>query len=526
MSELSHFFRQEMLMLRGIRIRGLTPAAARVLLVCLLCVACESQKTLEPVRPSAIAATSSGTLQGIVSAALADDVVVRVVDQRGNPMRGAQVTWTAAEGTITPSSVTDDNGEARARWTLGPTLGSQVASAKTASFSTQITATATGIWRTIQLAYTGGCGLTKSNSALCWGANDAGQLGTGATSATRTLIPTPVSTSQKFQELRMTYAHTCGVISQGTAFCWGLNGNGQVGVSKSTTPNCPTASAPCMVNIAAVPGAPAFTSITLGFYHTCGLSAGKAYCWGRNNEGQLGIGTIDANEHASPTPVVGGLTFLSISAGFTYTCGVTTGGQGYCWGSNSRGELGIGSFTPTGTPAPVAGNLAFASISAGSGFTTCGITATQSTYCWGWNDSGQLGTPDVTDTVSVAPVRVSGSQVFASVSPSNFHACGVATNGTAYCWGSGPDGELGIGTQTPPHICGATFLRCSRTPLAVSGGYSFTSISANNFNTCGITTLGGAFCWGFNDNGQFGNGTTTRSDVPIQMSNPKGIPLP
>lgn len=508
---------------RGSGIRGLTMGAA----VLLLCVGCESQKTLEPVRQNGISTTSGTAVQGIVSTALPDDVVVKVVDQRGNPMRNAQVAWTASEGTITPSSATDENGEARARWTLGPTLGPQTANAKTGSFSTQVTATAVGIWKSIQLAYTGGCGLTKSGTPLCWGTNEAGQLGTGSAGApAQVFLPGAVATSQKFQDLRVEYAHVCGITSAGAAFCWGLNGNGQVGVAKSTTPNCPTANAPCTATVTPVSGALSFSSIALGFFHTCGLSAGKAYCWGVNSEGQLGTGGIDGLEHSTPAPVVGGLTFSSISAGFRYTCGVTTANQGYCWGYNFYGELGIGSRAPTGTPTLVAGGLAFASISAGSGYTTCGLTTgTPVAYCWGWNDSGQLGS-NTNDSLSTTPVRVSGTQVFASVSPSNFHSCGITTTGAAYCWGANPDGELGIGAQTPPNICGASLVRCSRTPLAVAGGYTFTSLTANNFNTCGVTTLGGGFCWGLNDSGQFANGTTTKSDVPVQMSNPKGIPLP
>jgi alpha-tubulin suppressor-like RCC1 family protein len=510
-------------MLREIGIRGPTAGAACVLL---LCFACESQKTLEPVRQTAIVPTSSETIQGIESSALPDDVVVRVVDQRGNPMRNAQVTWTAAEGTITPSSTTDDNGEARARWTLGPTLGPQVATAKTGTLSTQVTANATGIWKSIQVAYTGGCGLTKSNTALCWGTNEAGQLGTGAAgSPGQVLVPTPVSTSQKFQELHIAYAHVCGITTQGATLCWGLNGNGQLGVPTSTTPNCPSIGLPCTANVTTIPASPALTSLTLGFRHTCGLSAGTVYCWGLNTSGQLGIGTIDGIAHPTPTAVTGGLTFASISAGFDYTCGVTTSGQGYCWGDNVDGELGIGTRTSTGTPTPVSGNLSFAAIFAGSGFTTCGVTVNQLTYCWGLNDSGQLGN-GVTDSLSATPSRVSGSQVFASVSPANFHTCGIATNGAAYCWGGNPDGQLGIGQQTPPNFCGPSLARCSRTPLAVTGGYSFTNLNANNFNTCAVTTLGGAFCWGLNDAGEFANGTMTPSGVPVQVTNPKGIPLP
>src|SRR5262245_51459972 len=115
---------------------GIGPRFLKMLMAAVgaLCLACEAQKSLEPVRQSGITAVSA-TLQGLASIPVADDVVVRVVDQRNNPMRNAVVTWTVAEGSITGSTTTNDNGEARAKWVLGPTLGQQVATAKTGSFS-------------------------------------------------------------------------------------------------------------------------------------------------------------------------------------------------------------------------------------------------------------------------------------------------------------------------------------------------------------------------------------------------------
>jgi alpha-tubulin suppressor-like RCC1 family protein len=512
---------------KTVRFRG-TGVALSTLFFCL---GCES-KVLEPVRADAISAVSTN-VQGITSTALAENIAVRVTDQRGNPMRNTQVSWTVTEGTITPTSSTDDDGVARASWTLGPTLGQQKATAKAGSLSVDVTASTKGIWKLIQIGYQGACGLTTAGTALCWGRNEAGQLGLGAGTANVpdvSRVPVAVATTQKFQTLSIVFANACGVTSTGGAFCWGLNSFGQLGVPIASTPACAAAFDPvnngkqCTPTAVPVSGGISFASVSAGFRHTCGLARdGRAYCWGRSNEGQLGVGSTDGSEKSTPLLVSGGLTFSSISVGFGYTCGVTTTGQGYCWGNNSEGELGNGTRDVKNVPTLVAGGLTFSVIVGSVAYHTCGISTSQRAYCWGRNEYGQLGAGIAAD-FSLSPVEVADNLRFISISPGQFHTCGVTTSGAAYCWGADSDGALGYG-QSPTTLCtGGT--RCSRSPLAVVGGVSFTSVSAANFNSCGVTTLGGAYCWGNNDLGQLGNGTTTRSATPVQVSNPTGVSLP
>jgi alpha-tubulin suppressor-like RCC1 family protein len=95
-----------------------------------------------------------------------------------------------------------------------------------------------------------------------------------------------------------------------------------------------------------------FTAVTVGANHSCGLTGGgEAFCWGENRMGQLGDGS--KNDRNKPIAVGGGLSFSSISAGEGYTCGMSRSGEAVCWGRNDRGQLGDGSTTPRGTPAPV-----------------------------------------------------------------------------------------------------------------------------------------------------------------------------
>lgn len=313
----------------------------------------------------------------------------------------------------------------------------------------------------------------------------------------------------RFTSVSAARDHTCALMPDGKAYCWGSGGDGQLGngVNRST-PGIVTADSPTPV---AVIGGFKFALVSAGgSSHSCGLTiAGTAYCWGFGDQGQLGNGskTLPAPSSATPVPVVGGLTFKSISAGGTaaigHTCGITTVGETYCWGAGIWGQLGNGSTDSTATPVLVSGGLTFASISAGV-IQTCGVTISGATYCWGYNQFGQLG--NGTTTNSPTPVPVSGvGLTFTAVSLGDFHTCAVRANGAAYCWGGNGSGQFGNGTTTN-----------STVPVPVSGGLTFTSINTGSGYTCGITTGGTAYCWG--EAGQLGNGTTTGSTAPVPIS--------
>lgn len=149
--------------------------------------------------------------------------------------------------------------------------------------------------------------------------------------------------------------------------------------------------------------------------------------------------------------------------------------------------------------------LSFASISAGYEH-VCGVTATGAAYCWGLNNVGQLGSgtkaaPNTCQGApcSEVPVGVSGGLTFTEVSAGSYYTCGVSAH-TAYCWGSGPPTTN------------------SATPVAVPGGLAFISVSAGYAHACGVTSTGAAYCWGSNSAGQLGNGTTTDSTTPVAVS--------
>lgn len=229
--------------------------------------------------------------------------------------------------------------------------------------------------------------------------------------------------------------HACALTVTGSVYCWGSNASGQLGDGSRTDRNDPVL----------VLGGLTFTELSAGKWrHTCGVTAeGNAYCWGRNFQGQLGNGQSGPDQLA-PVAVTGGLRYTALAPGQSHTCGLTSTGSAYCWGSNSSGELGNGESGTMVNPAPVAvtGDLTFVSLSSGSDF-SCGLTTTGKAFCWGANKVGQLGNGNTRN--SDTPTAVSGSITFTSISVGAMHVCGRASDSGLYCWGMNGGGALGIG---------------------------------------------------------------------------------
>lgn len=244
------------------------------------------------------------------------------------------------------------------------------------------------------------CAVADSGETYCWGSNAYGQLGDGTT--TNRLSPTLVSGGLGFVAVSAGWGHTCALRNDGPVYCWGSNFNGELGDGTTTSQTSPTL----------VTGGIGFSSVSAGNGYTCGVSnvtPGSAYCWGWNAFGQLGDGT--QVNRSSPTPVTGTLGFAAVSTGLGHSCGLTPAGAAYCWGSGGSGELGDGTTTSRATPVLVAGGLTFARIATGGtsgesivGY-SCGVTTSGEAYCWGTSAYGALGN-GASSSSSATPVRV------------------------------------------------------------------------------------------------------------------------
>jgi alpha-tubulin suppressor-like RCC1 family protein len=277
----------------------------------------------------------------------------------------------------------------------------------------------------------------KTNGALlCWGRGDQGQVGNGSTSSAQSPVTVIASGVAKVD---VNGQHSCAVLTNGEVRCWGLNTSYQLGDGTTTRRTTPTA----------VPGVTDAVDVAVGQDFSCILSSGGAVrCWGANIYGSLGDGT--SSTRTSPVTVTGlSSGVASITAVMSHACAVTTDGAAKCWGRNSQGQLGDGTITNRFTPVDVIGlssgvDRIVTGAAANSTGNTCALLTSGSLKCWGYNNRGQLGTGDVTNSTTPVSVTVFGSAQ--AVSMAGNHACAIAAGGSTKCWGSNDFGQLGDGT--------------------------------------------------------------------------------
>jgi len=271
----------------------------------------------------------------------------------------------------------------------------------------------------------------------------------------------------------------------------------------------------------AVISGPPFATVSVGEINTCALTpSGATFCW----QGLTGSPTQDGAflGAVDSAPI---LSHLSVGDPI---CGVAPSGVGYCWGWNGYGVLGNGATATTAVPSPVSGGLTWGNLTASFESHTCGVTTSGAAYCWGWNVQGQLGLDTtvgpqqcvLSAPCSTTPAAVTGGLTFTAVSAGDYHTCGLTSSGAAYCWGQNIHGQLGIGSATGPQQCVVPGgpLACSTTPVQVAGGGGFTALSAGGNHTCALTQSGATYCWGWNAYGQLGIGSTMDSSVPTAVT--------
>lgn len=414
-------------------------------------------------------------------------------------------------------------------------LGNNTTTNATSPVEVNLTAMGTAGATAIAAGYYHSCALGTDGSSYCWGQNSAYQLGNGTTTQSLVATKTPqgaVPSNVRLTQLSTYYQHTCAIGSNSLLYCWGMNAYRQIGNASTTTATTPTLAS----TISNAPGG-SITGISTGDYHTCiNSSNAKIYCWGYNAYG--GLGNVNAPNPSDVAQVTGSNTALgygrglSVVAGGGATCAISIDSKPYCWGYNSVGQLGNGNTINSASPADVSNGaipVGVDSVSlSGGGGTVCMLGSDAKIYCWGGNDTGQLGNGNTTN--SSLPVAVQQGAVPAGVSVRGLsvggglgtNACMLGSDGNAYCWGGNSRGQLGNGST----INSSTPVLVSRGSMPV--GVTIRSISTSGETTCALGTDDKAYCWGRNDWGQIGNGTTVASSTPVAVSQgaiPAGVTL-
>jgi len=296
------------------------------------------------------------------------------------------------------------------------------------------------------------CGVALDGTGYCWGMESTSQLAQtgpelcdqGRVRCARTPLAIPGHT---FTTIAAGSRHACGVESTGETSCWGLNSFGETGTTNFDS----TVAVPSKV-----PGGRAFVSLGAGDSFTCGLTAGgRAYCWGEGDTYQVGrdvpicktVYVFENHCSATPVSVNTSATFTTISVGYMHTCGLTAAGVAHCWGDNGQGQLGVSDYVNRPGAVIAHGGKLWSTIAASSGV-TCGTPVSGPSECWGVNLMGKLGVGTRID-LSPTPLAIVGSRHFTSMAGGEQHVCALTADGEAYCWGSGRYGQLGTGEMLP-----------------------------------------------------------------------------
>jgi alpha-tubulin suppressor-like RCC1 family protein len=344
----------------------------------------------------------------------------------------------------------------------------------------------------------GACAVRADGTLWCWGYNNSGQLGDGAT--TNSSAPVAVAAlGATVTSVSVGQTHACATKGDHSLWCWGRNTYGALGNGTTTDSDVPVQVTALGTSVA---------EVAAGFFQTCARKIdGTVWCWGTNSWGQLGNGTTA--DSSTPVQVTAlGNAAVQIALGDYESWARKADGTLWGWGYGAEGELGTGQMSGSTTPVQVTALGTLVAEVASGGYVTCARLTDGTMWCWGMNGDAKLGN-GTTQEYSITPEQVTalGTNV-AGISSGEVTTCARKVDGTLWCWGVNADGEVGDGTTT-----------VRSTPQWDSSlGSSVAQVSAGSYASCALKADGTVWCWGMDDVGQLGSGTTqVHSSTPLQV---------
>ena len=343
------------------------------------------------------------------------------------------------------------------------------------------------------------CAILENQSMVCWGDNEYGQLGDGTTTGSAVPIYVNVAANETPVEVTVGQVTACALMESGNIYCWGSGYYGKMGDGEPWIDDYVNTE----MRQVLLPEGQGGQTVSISGGHICTiLDNGDVYCWGRGNQGQLGYGGTSNLNIPTKVNLPGQRSAIAISTGTFMTCAITTDGMGYCWGENDEGQLGNGTTNSRRTtPAEVLFPPGYTpvSISAGDDF-ACALMDNRKVMCWGENNDGRLGQGPLATDDETTPVWVSmdNSETAHFLDIGTKSACMILDSGETKCWGTNEEGQIGQGDTDVDYYSA---------PTEVNGSYDFVALSINSDTICAITSNAEGYCWGDNEAGQTGRGS-------------------
>ena len=368
------------------------------------------------------------------------------------------------------------------------------------------------------------CAVLGNGSAMCWGDDSYGQTGANGNGGSLHNLPAWVDLGAGRSAVAVGAGgrHTCVILDNGSLMCMGADNDGQVGDGASWPSNNDDKLTPVHVDLGSGRSA---VAVAGGADHTCAiLDNGSLMCWGEDDRGQIGDNShkIDAPSPAL-VDVGTGRTVTAVSGGEYHTCAVLDDGTVKCWGFDGYGQLGNGAASSSEVTTPPS-----ATVNLGQGRTALTITAGQhhscailddgSVKCWGSDWHGQLGDggashsmTTTTTAPSTTPVDLGSGRTAVAISAGGWHTCAILDDGSVKCWGLNNNGQLGLGSSI-----GTIEPTPPTTPIDLGSGRTAVSIATGEYFTCATLDNGSLMCWGEDSSEQLGNGAgNSDEDEPI-----------